>query len=96
MERAVQLSQDLDALNLLRQDTRSRFLESDLCNAPKFVAGLEEAFQQMWTRFVEDDEGAREPPLPREVGLCVLSHPFLCVFVVGLKTGRIVGVSFRW
>ena len=66
VERAVQLSQDLDALNLLRQDTRSRFLESDLCNAPKFVAGLEEAFQQMWTRFVEDDEGAREPPLPRE------------------------------
>lgn len=50
IERAVQFSGNLATLASLRADLRQRFLNSPLCDAPRFATHLEQAFRAMWQR----------------------------------------------
>jgi predicted O-linked N-acetylglucosamine transferase (SPINDLY family) len=48
VERAVRLTKDLTALQLLRSGLRQRLEASPLMDAPRFARDLEQAFRDMW------------------------------------------------
>lgn len=45
-------------LDRVRADTRRSFLASPLCDAPKFVRGVEDAYRGMWRDWIERQKGA--------------------------------------
>lgn len=51
LTKAVRFSTDLTALATLRAGLRPRFLNSPLCDAPRFAANLDQAFRAMWRRW---------------------------------------------
>lgn len=55
---------DLEALAALRAGLRDQMLASDMCNGPKFVAQLEDAYDAMWKDYVDgrlaSDDAIRE------------------------------------
>lgn len=59
---AVHAASDLQALAGIRAGLRQRMLSSRLCDAPEFVAGLEEVYRSLWHTWLD---GA---------GACMLPH----------------------
>lgn len=53
VEKAVELASDRERLKSLRHGLRERMLGSPLMDAPRFARGLEQAFRNMWGRWIE-------------------------------------------
>ncbi len=49
VEIAVQLASDINRIAALRQEIRTKLLDSDLLNGPRYATQVEDAFRQMWT-----------------------------------------------
>jgi predicted O-linked N-acetylglucosamine transferase (SPINDLY family) len=55
---AVALGGDLAALGALRAGLRARMEASPLCDAPRFVRGLEDTYRELWRRWLAAAGGA--------------------------------------
>ena len=53
--KAQELSSDVEALRELRAGLRTRMEKSPLCNAPRFVAQLEDTYRELWSRWVNEN-----------------------------------------
>lgn len=49
VQKAVNLSQDLNKLNYIRQNLRKELLESSICDARNFALDFEELLEEMWS-----------------------------------------------
>jgi protein O-GlcNAc transferase len=58
---AVGLAADPARLDGLRPCVREKFLKSEVCDVPRFVAELETVYRRMWRRWCESSP-APEPP----------------------------------
>ena len=50
---ACELASDVPQLDSIRAQLRQDFMQSRLLNAPEFTRDLEDAFSEMWKRFVD-------------------------------------------
>ena len=50
--KAVALANDPDRLNTYRNTLRSDFAKSNRCNVKKFITELEDAYEDMWFKFI--------------------------------------------
>jgi protein O-GlcNAc transferase len=61
---AVRHAQDLEALAALRQTLRARLLQSPVCDAPRFAAGLASCLRQVWRLHCQPGSlSLRQPPM---------------------------------
>jgi predicted O-linked N-acetylglucosamine transferase (SPINDLY family) len=66
LRKAAELARDLERLGTLRRTMRERLRASPLLDARGFAGNLENAYREMWDRWVQgqEDQEAAQPPLP--------------------------------
>ena len=58
VDKAVQMARDLERLALLRPTLRERLRTSSLCDGRGFTRRLEQAYREMWRRYVGSHAGS--------------------------------------
>ena len=61
LQKALELARDADRLGSLRRTMRERLKASSLLDARGFAEALENAYREMWDRWVQSEEAAQPP-----------------------------------